>query len=198
MSEVEKMNTVDVVDASIIRAPSGQEENPKLKGTYYVKLIDKQGNVKWQDQFGNTVVFFGRANMLNNTLTTATALVGPFLGIVGATGFTAIATADTMSTHAGWVEAGTAAELPTYTAPRPTLTFTQATAATGAIFAATASFAITSTGTVKGSFVVLGAGASSTVGSTSGQLYSAGLFSGGDKIVATGDTLQVVYSVAFS
>ena len=196
MSEVERMNTKDIVDASIIRAPAGQQEKVGLKGTFYYKCIDKDGNVRWEDMNHNTVVFTGRNDMLDSALSTASALVGPFLGIIGATSFSAIATADTMATHGGWLEAGTAAELPTYTVPRPTLSF--GAAANGAKTATTAAFAITSTGTVKGSFVVLGAGASSTVGSTSGVLFSAGLFSGGDKIVATGDTLQVVYSVTFS
>ena len=43
---------------------------------------------------------------------------------------------------------------------------------------------------VKGCFLVLGTGALSTIDNTAGTLYSAGTFTGGDKTVSNGDTLQ--------
>jgi hypothetical protein len=75
-----------------------------------------------------------------------------------------------------------------------------ASAATRAkALSAAISFIIATTGgTVKGCFVVFGTGAVSTNNSTAGVLYSAGVFTGGDKIVAVADTLNVSYSTALS
>lgn len=58
------------------------------------------------------------------------------------------------------------------------------------------SYAITGSGTVKGAFIVFGTGAVSTIDNTAGTLFSAGLFTAGDKIVGNGDTVNVSYSVS--
>ena len=47
---------------------------------------------------------------------------------------------------------------------------------------------------VKGCFIVFQTGAVSTIASTAGKLYSAGLFTGGDKVLSVGDTLSVSYT----
>lgn len=105
-----------------------------------------------------------------------------------------ILAADTMASHAGWAEAG-AANLPTYTAPRKTCAWSAASVGSKAL-SATLSFVFTSSGQVKGAFLVLESGALSTIDNTAGTLFSAGTFSGGDRQVQSGDTLNVSYSLS--
>jgi hypothetical protein len=49
---------------------------------------------------------------------------------------------------------------------------------------------------VKGAFMVYGTGAVNTKDDVNGKLYSAGLFTGGDKIVANLDTVNVSYTAS--
>jgi hypothetical protein len=58
----------------------------------------------------------------------------------------------------------------------------------------TQAFAITSSGTVAGCFI--NNGGSATKDDTTGVLFSAGDFTGGSKIVANLDTLNVVYTLS--
>ena len=53
-------------------------------------------------------------------------------------------------------------------------------------------------GTVKGVFIVYGSGAVSTIDSTTGVLYSAGLFTGGDQAVVNTNTVTVTYSTSLT
>ena len=99
-----------------------------------------------------------------------------------------------MASHAGWLEGG-GANAPTYTGNRKTAAWSAAASGAKALSAAL-SFAITSTGTVKGAFLCYGSGASATKDNTSGTLWSAGTFSTGDKAVVNGDTLNVNYSTS--
>jgi len=108
--------------------------------------------------------------------------------------YTAVAAGDTMASHVGWLEAGSA-NAPTYTGNRKTAVWSAASAG-GKALSAALSFAITSTGTVKGAFLVFGTGAVATKDDTGGVLWSAGTFSTGDKAVVNGDTLNVAFSTS--
>jgi hypothetical protein len=124
----------------------------------------------------------------------AYTVVGPFMGLISSVGYSAVAAGDTMTSHAGWTEAG-ATNAPTYTAPRKTCVWSAASAGAKALSAAL-SYAITGTGTLKGGFIVFGTGALSTIDNTAETLWSAGLFTGGDRIVANLDTINASYSVS--
>lgn len=165
-----------------------------LKGIFRATLTRK-GEVIWSDEFPNTVVTVGKNLALDTFLAGAAYTVtGPFMGLISSTSFTAIAAADTMTSHAGWLEAGQA-NAPTYTAPRKTAAWSAAAAGSKALSAAL-SFTFTGAGTVKGAFMVYGTGAVSTLDSTAGTLLSAGLFSGGDRAVVSTDVLNVSYTMS--
>jgi hypothetical protein len=198
---MEKLNEMN--GATILRG-SKMNEDLKLKGKYSAKCFDKDGNLKWEDTIDNVVTDVG-ANQLLDSAFGSGPVAGPFLGLISSVGYTGIpVVADTMASHASgghvWVEAGNGSNYPNWSTPatnaRGTMTFasaaTRAKALTGAI-----SFVIaTNPGTVKGCFVVFGTGAVATNNNTSGVLYSAGVFNGGDKVVGLGDTLQVSYSTS--
>ena len=170
-----------------------------IEGWYHVECHDKDGNLKWTEDFPNLVVAVGKQLMLDTLLRTSGTYttVGPFLGLTNAT-LTPAAT-DTMTTLVGGGK-----EFINYTvggsAVRGTAAFAASTS-TGStpsnVTSSTAS-AITYTitgagGTVYGCFLVTGTGAVSTQSSTAGTLYSEGNFSTA-KITTAGDTVSVTYS----
>lgn len=165
------------------------------RGVFTAECVGVDGQVKWTDTFPNTVVTVGKNHMLDTDLAgSAYTVVGPFMGLISSVSYSAISAADTMASHAGWTEAG-ATNAPTYTSPRKTCAWSAASAGAKALSAALA-FPITGTGTIKGAFIVYGTGAVSTIDSTLGTLFSAGLFTGGDRAVISGDTVNVSYSIS--
>ena len=184
----------DSNDASVIRG-SGIGEHAEAHGRYKVECIGADGKLKWCETIDNVVQTVGKNLALDTFLAGAAYTVtGPYMGLISSTSYSATAAGDTMSSHSGWLEAG-GANAPTYSGNRKTAVWSAAASGSKALSAAL-SFAITSSGTVKGAFLVFGSGASATKDNTSGTLWSAGTFSTGDKAVVNGDTLNVNYSTS--
>lgn len=149
---------------------------------------------KWAVDCPNVVTTVGKNLALDTYLAgSAYTVTGPYMGLINSSASSAAA-GDTMASHAAWLEVG-GANAPTYTAPRKTAAWSAASSGSKALSSAL-SFAITSSGTVGGCFLVFGSGAVSTIDNTGGVLYSAGAFTGGSKTVANADTLNVSYSTS--
>lgn len=190
----EKAQINDLAGAALSRSGEAAEQ-AVLCGVYTFECYGPDGQLKWTDTVENTVATVGKNLALDTFLAgSGYTVVGPFLGLISSVSFSAISAADTMSSHAGWTEAGVT-NAPTYTVPRKTAAWSAAAAGAKALSSAL-SFAITGTGTIKGAFMVYGTGAVSTVDNTSGTLLSAGLFTGSDRAVLSGDTVNVSYSLA--
>lgn len=192
--EHEKADAKSNEGATLTRA-GGVEEKAEAHGKFHFVCRDKDGNIKWEETIENTVVTVGKNYALDTFLAgSGFTVTGPFMGLISSVGYSAIAAGDTMASHAGWTEAGNA-NAPTYTAPRKTAAWSAASGGSKAL-SANLSFAITGSGTIKGAFLVLSTGAVSTIDNTSGTLYSAGLFTGGDKVVINTDTVTVSYTAS--
>ena len=195
---MERSKAEIVTDAKVLRG-SGLTEGMKAKGQYFARCIDKDGNVKWEDTIDNVVTTVGKNLALDTFLAgSGYTVVGPFMGLISSVSYGAgPAAGDTMASHAGWYEVSATTYYPTVAA-RLTTNGGWSAAGSGskALAAALAFSIITNGGTVKGCFLVYGSGAVATLGSTAGTLYSAGTFTGGDKVVGIGDTLQVSYTAS--
>jgi hypothetical protein len=190
----ERAQARECSDASVIRG-NGLDEQAQAHGRYEVECIGADGKLKWREVIENVVQTVGKNLALDTFLAGAAYTVtGPFMGLISSTSYSAVAAADTMASHAGWLEAG-GTNAPTYSGNRKTAVWSAATAGAKALSAAL-SFAITSSGTVKGAFLVYGSGALNTKDNIAGTLWSAGTFSTGDKAVVNGDTLNVNYSTS--
>ncbi len=190
---MERLNATDTPSAGLIRAGDTQETAP-AQGVFHLQHI-RDGEVIYEEDFHNTVMTIGKNIALDAFLAgSAYTVTGPFMGLISSTSYTAISAADIMTSHTGWLEAGTA-NTPHYTTVRPTCAWSAASGGAKALSAALA-FTFTGSGTVKGSFLCFGSGAVSTIDNTSGTLLSAGLFTGGDRAVVTSDVLNVSYSLA--
>ena len=173
-------------------------EDMGVHGHYHVVCRDKNGNIKWEEEFPNLVVAVGKQLMLDTLLKgTSYTVVGPYLGLTNAS--LTPAASDTMTTLVGG-----GYEFTNYTvggsAVRGTATFASATSSGSTPSNVTTSTASSITytitgagGTVYGCFLVTGTGASSTQSNTSGTLYSEGNFSTA-KVTTAGDTVSVTYS----
>ena len=172
-------------------------EGMGVEGWYHVVCRDKDGNIKWEEEFPNLVVAVGKQLMLDTLLKGSSySVTGPYLGLLNAS-ITAAAT-DVMSTIVP------SKEFVNYTvggsAVRGTAVFASSTStgSTPSNVTSSTATAVTYTitgagGTVYGCFLVLGSGASSAQSNTSGTLYSEGNF-GTAKTTTAGDTVSVTYS----
>jgi hypothetical protein len=166
-------------------------EDLMVAGVYTAKCYDKDGNLKWEDTFKNLVTTVGKNYLLDNGMAGSSYTAAFYLGLISSVSYSAIAAADTMASHGGWTEAGIA-NAPTYSqGARPTAAWSAASAGAKALSAAL-TYSITSAGTIKGAFLTTVA----TKDGTTGTLFSAGLFTGGDKVVANTDTVTVSYSLS--
>lgn len=158
--------------------------------------LDSLTEIKW-DRFAPNVVMTVGANALLDAGLSGSAytVTGPYMGIIGAVSYTSVPViGDTMTSHATWTEGG-GTNAPTYTGPRKTISWAAASARSKSPSAAPV-FAFTGPGTTKGVFIVYGTGAVSTFDNTGGVLYSGGLFTGGDQIVANTNTVTVTYATS--
>lgn len=173
----------------------GMGESAHAEGVYTFRCFDHEGGkLLWEDKIENVVCTLGKNLMLQTALTGSSyTVVGPYMGLISSVTYSAVSAADTMASHAGWLEAGSTSA-PTFAA-RIAPAF--GTAASGALATSSAvSFTMTGAGTIVGAFIVYGTGAVTTLMSTAGTLLSAGAFTGGNQPVNSGNVVQVTYSIS--
>jgi len=176
----------DAVSASLVSRP-GSTERVGAGGVFTVTCHGSDGQLKWSDSFHNLVVNEGLQDMNSKYFKGSGYTAAWYLGLVTGPGSgTTFAAGNTLASHAGWTE-NTA-----YTGNRKAVTFGTATTADPSVIdnsAAPSSFTINANAQV-----IAGAFLCSVASGTSGVLFSAGDFTGGDKTVDSGDTLAVTYT----
>ena len=194
---IEKINAGDSTNVSVTRG-GGNVESVELRGVYNAVCYDENGQVKWSEEFPNAVTTQGKNALLDRYFGAAAADANRFtwyMGLIAANGYTAISTTDTHASHTGWKESGeNNAAAPGYTqTTRRQITFAASSSGSKATSNAVV-FSIGTAGTVKGAFIANSAVKASA--NASGVIYSAGLFTVGDKIVTAGDTLNITYTAS--
>jgi hypothetical protein len=198
--ENEILQAQDINDARITRA-AGWMDSLLMSGKYFAKGFNKEGKLLWEDTIDNVVTIVGKNLALDTFLAgSGYSVVGPFMGLISSVSYGgAPVEADTMASHGNWYEVSATTYYPTVAARLTCNGGWSAAANKAKALSSALSFSIiTNGGTLKGCFLVYGSGAVATLGSTAGTLLSAGTFTGGDKAVGVGDTVQVSYTLSMA
>jgi len=184
---IAKSSMAESIQAGVGKTAQDQEKGG-FGGVFTVTCFDANGNLKWEEQFHNLVVNVGLQDLNTKYFTGSGYTAAWFLGLVDGGTTPTYAAGDTLASHAGWNELppGT-----TYSGNRKSVTFGTATTADPSVITNSASpsvFNIIASATVAGAFLT------SASSGTSGILFSEGNFTGGNKIVANGDTVNVTYT----
>lgn len=160
------------------------ENTLKLENIYVVECFGPDGKLKWTDDIHNIVVYAGLNDLLDKYLKGSSYTAAWYVGLTGAS--PTPANADTMASHGGWTDDATYSN-----ATRPALTLGTVASQSVDNSASKAVFNINGTATIGGAFVV----SNSTKSGTTGTLYGVGAFTGGNKSVGSGDTLNVTVTL---
>lgn len=181
---MEKINAESLVSSGIGRGADSSEQ-AFATGTYKVTCVGADGQVKWEDTIKNLVTTVGKNDLLDKYLAGSTYTAAWYLGLVDGASTPTYAVTDTAAAHAGWTENVTYSN-----SARPTPAWNAA--ASGSKATTATAFNINGTATIAGTFLI----SNSTKSGTTGILYSAGSFTGGNKAVSNGDTLNVTYTAS--
>jgi len=151
-------------------------------GTFFY-TIERGGVIIERGYFSNGVTDAALTDMLNTYFRSATQKPTWYMFLIGATGYTALAPADTMSSHTGWTENTDYTE-----SPRPTWAADAALNKSIRNSTTPAIFTMSAATTLKGIGIV----SNSTKAGATGMLWCTGLF-GSDRNLAISDVLRVEY-----
>lgn len=180
----ENINLKDDCSSQTIKNNFASEQL-NAEGHYTVECLDANGNIKWQENIENLVVTVGKNDLLDKYFQGSAYTAAWYLGLVDGASAPTYNAADTMASHAGWTENQSYSN-----ATRPAPGWNSASA--GSKSTTATSFTINGNATIAGCFMTT----VSTKGGTTGILYSAGSFTGGNKSVSSGDTLNVTYTAS--
>lgn len=167
---------------------AGVKAGVALENYYEVECRDKDGNLKWRDRIVNLVTTAGKNDILTKYLQGSAYTAAWYVGLTSAS--PTVAAGDTAASHAGWTEVVAYSE-------SVRQTWSGGTASGGSVdnSASKAVFTINANSTgVGGAFLI----SVSTKSGTTGTIYGAGAFSGGDKTLSSGDTLSVTVTATAS
>ena len=180
----EKIKLTETSDVSISKS-NNLTETIGVTGHYNVQCLDSDGQVKWTDTIENLVVTVGKNDLLDKYFAGSAYTAAWYMGLVDGASTPTYAAGDTLASHAGWTESTA------YTGSnRATVAWNAASAGSKASTAT--SFSINATATIAGALLTV----TQVRATTTGVLYSAGSFSGGNRSVANGDTLNVTYTAS--
>jgi hypothetical protein len=158
-----------------------------LKGQFAVQCVDKDGNVKWEQEFPNGITDSGIQYLLDTGFDDATKITTWYIGLIDNASFSALDpgdTADQINGSNGWNESTA------YTETNRVTWANGATSARSMTNATTADFSMNATASIRGIFIV----SSNTKSGTTGTLWSTATFSS-VAAVTNGDTLKITYTI---
>lgn len=136
----------------------------------------------------NAAVTVGLNYLLDAGFRNQTVITAWYIGLIDNSGFTALSSSDTMSSHAGWSEFTGFSNV-----TRPAWTIANAAASGSLASSSATSFTINANGTVRGMFLT----SDSTISGTTGTLWATATESSG-RAVTNGQSLEVFYTNTFT
>jgi len=181
---LEKINPVDASGALIARAGDTQEQI-KAEGHYDVTCVGSDGITKWVDVIENLVVIVGKNDLLTQYFKGTAWTAAWYMGLIDGGTTPTYAAGDTLAVHAGWTEN-------TAYSGTNRITVGWGIASAGALASTLTTFAISGTATIAGALMCQ----TQLRATTTGVLYSAGSFTGGNRSVISGDSLLVTFTAS--
>lgn len=176
-------------DASL-SASSSEHLGQRIRHVYKVECYGPDGQLKWEDGFENLVTTVGLNQYLTQTLVSGTVSPLWYVGLITGPGSgNTYVQADTSASHAGWTESAAYSN-----GTRPAWTPGSVSAGSVDNSVSKAIFNINATATVAGCFMIN----NSTISGSTGVLLGEGNFTGGDRLVQNGDTLNVTVTATQS
>lgn len=159
-------------------------EGGKGGGFFHALCRGPDGQVKWEADAKNLWVNAGIQHMMDATLSGSSQVTTWYVGLTDGT--PTVAAGDTLASHVGWVEVSD------YTGNRQAWVEVRS-GQSMTNTASKASFPIDQDATTIG-----GAFLASAATGTTGTLFCAAAFTGGDKSADNGDTLEVTYTFSLA
>lgn len=168
----------DDFGSSVRRGAPPLEGRARFGGHWAAVARNSKGEVLWTEEWDNLVVDEGLDHILDVGISGGSGTAIWYVGLTDAAPLSEVA-GDTMASHSGWVE------VTAYTGSRKAYVDAGVTSQSCTNTASKASFAINGSTTVGGAFL------NAAATGTAGILYAVGAFTGGDKVLGSGDTLDV-------